>query len=131
MFLNLKHSFVLNVQKASFLSKCNVVIQYTDELAQRQRPPLSSEEADTWYHELLSWWEARPRSLHPDYEPSQENLLCAMMYHTNIIDLFHPFLNLTTAPVGTSKAYTERAQQFTSSSLKEIRRLMQIQDIRH
>jgi len=117
--------------RSLILADCNDVVQYSAETGQRARPMLSSQDADTWYHNLSSWYAARPSSLHPDYVPSQVNLLYAMMYQTSIIDVFQPFLNPATAPSGTPKAYTERAQRITSAALREIRRLILVQDLRH
>lgn len=103
-------------------------------------------DVDECYYRLLSWWDSRPRSIHPDTAPSEENLLCAyvskaaqfhgltdkdsMIYHTNVMDLFQPFVQQ--APfVGRVDTYVEHAQRVTSASMKEIRRLLALQESRH
>jgi hypothetical protein len=52
-----------------------------------------------------------------------------MMYHINIINLFQPILDQSTP--SRDRSYLERAQFLTSTSHREIRRLLLLQEKRH
>jgi len=53
-----------------------------------------------------------------------------MMYHVNIINLFQPFLDCEHS-IQKTRPYQDRARSVTSTSLKEIRRLLVLHDARH
>ncbi|KAH7413792.1 hypothetical protein DE146DRAFT_749992 [Phaeosphaeria sp. MPI-PUGE-AT-0046c] len=86
-------------------------------------------EIDACHTRLMSWWHARPPSLHPESVSSKENILCALMHHVNIINLFQPILDHDTP--SHIHNYHARARAITSSSLLELRRLLTLQERRH
>jgi hypothetical protein len=52
-----------------------------------------------------------------------------MMYHVNIINLFQPILDHSASPH--ERSYLDRAQFLTSTSQRELRRLLTLQELRH
>lgn len=92
--------------------------------------PHISEEIETCYRRLTHWWKSRSKDLDPDLMPTRENLLCAMMYHVNIINIFQALLH-SDATTQQSRPYYEHARSVTLASLKEIHRLLALQQIRH
>ncbi|KAH8731934.1 hypothetical protein GQ44DRAFT_766978 [Phaeosphaeriaceae sp. PMI808] len=106
------------------------IILRTNVDSEQPQLPLDIEEIKACVSRLRSWWQARPPNLHPDKVPSKQNLLCAMMYHVNIINLFQPFFSAntsTTLPTPSS----DHARLETSASLKEIRWLLALHEVRH
>lgn len=85
---------------------------------------------DACHTRLMSWWHLRPTSLHPETVSSKENILCALMHHVNVIDLFQPILDRDT-PSKSHNFYQDRARSITSVSLMEMRRLLTLQERRH
>lgn len=53
------------------------------------------------------------------------------MYHVDIINLFHPLLDTNSPVEQTTSSYRHRARSVKSSSLREIRRLLALQETRH
>ena len=53
------------------------------------------------------------------------------MYHVNIINLFHPLLDSSSSIEYPRSSYRHRARWTKQSSLKEIRRLLALQETRH
>ncbi|KAH3912744.1 hypothetical protein HBH56_118810 [Parastagonospora nodorum] len=82
------------------------------------------------YARLTSWWHTRPASLDPNQEDSKVNILCAMMYHVNIINLFQPVLDHGIS-CHNHDSYLARARSVTSTSLLELRRLLTLHERRH
>ncbi|KAL5113393.1 hypothetical protein ACEQ8H_008737 [Pleosporales sp. CAS-2024a] len=60
---------------------------------------------------------------------SKENLLCAMMYHVNIISLFQPVLDHGISQ--NHDSYLQRARSVTSTSLFELQQLLALHTLRH
>ncbi|KAF2125451.1 hypothetical protein P153DRAFT_348622 [Dothidotthia symphoricarpi CBS 119687] len=87
---------------------------------QRQMKP---EQIERIYQRLKVWFDSRPSSLNPDKVPSRENLTSAMHYHIHVFHLFQPFLE--------GEAYRDRSRSLVSTSLKEIRRLLALHELRH
>ncbi|KAF2851922.1 hypothetical protein T440DRAFT_516896 [Plenodomus tracheiphilus IPT5] len=88
------------------------------------------EEARTCHYRLTQWWKSRSKHLDPDLMPTRENLLCAMMYHVNIINIFQTTLH-GEATTQQSENYYDHARIATLASLKEIHRLLALQQTRH
>ncbi|KAI8933110.1 hypothetical protein NX059_009753 [Plenodomus lindquistii] len=88
------------------------------------------EEIETCYSRLTHWWNSRSKNLDPDLMPTRENLLCAMMYHVNIVNIFQAILN-SDAATRQAGPYYDHARSVTLASLKEIHRLLALQQIRH
>jgi hypothetical protein len=53
-----------------------------------------------------------------------------MIYHVNIINLFHPVIDLGVS-IHHDHPYVNRARSLTSNSLMELRRLLALQELRH
>ncbi|CAO2647272.1 Nn.00g081940.m01.CDS01 [Neocucurbitaria sp. VM-36] len=88
------------------------------------------EEIEACYRRLTLWWDSRSPVIHPDRVPSKENLLCAMMYQVDIINLFRPVLDAERSLEQTD-SYRDHARSVTFASLREIRRLLALQETRH
>ncbi|KAH7396357.1 hypothetical protein BKA66DRAFT_566849 [Pyrenochaeta sp. MPI-SDFR-AT-0127] len=92
--------------------------------------PANPDQIEACYLRLTAWRASQPSEINPDTVPSKENLLCAMMYNVNIINLFQPLLDAG-SPLERIDPYRDRARSSTAASLKELRRLLNIQETRH
>lgn len=122
---------------ALFQSECakNVIlIDFADIMVERgnsaKETPPKVEEIKACYARLADWWNYRSKDLDPDLMPTRENLLCAMMYHVNITNLFQPILHEDTA-TRQSKPFYEHARSATVEALGEIHRLLALHQARH
>lgn len=88
------------------------------------------DEIETCYARLTHWWNGRSKDLDPDLMPTRENLLCAMMYHVNIINLHQAILHDDTA-TRQPKPRHEDARSVKLAALGEIHRLLALQQARH
>ncbi|KAF2826881.1 hypothetical protein CC86DRAFT_406123 [Ophiobolus disseminans] len=104
----------------------NATPSYTEHFDQEKSQP-DPGIVEICYQRLTSWWHSRPSILDPEQVPSQQNLLCAMMYHVNIVNLFQPFLALKIPCI----AYFDRVRSVTSTALFNLRRLLALQESRN
>lgn len=90
------------------------------------------EEMERCHGRLTQWWKGRSKDLDADLMPTRENLLCAMMYHVHIINLFRPALQREGASTAVQpKAYYDHARSVTVAAVQEIHRLLALQQVRH
>ncbi|ORX93515.1 hypothetical protein BCR34DRAFT_594663 [Clohesyomyces aquaticus] len=92
--------------------------------------PPKPEQLEVLYLKLEGWWQTRLARLNAMTYPTAENILAAMQYHVLIVRLMNPFLN----PDSTLErvvSYRTRARAITESSLKDLRRLVMLHELRH
>ncbi|KAF2871303.1 hypothetical protein BDV95DRAFT_668628 [Massariosphaeria phaeospora] len=92
--------------------------------------PPKPEDVEILYLRLKSWWDSRPEVLDPTRFPSPENLLTAMQYYVTVNRLFYPFLNREST-LERVKSYRDRSVAVSSTSIKELRRLLVLHEQRH
>ncbi|KAF2269450.1 hypothetical protein CC78DRAFT_575010 [Lojkania enalia] len=92
--------------------------------------PPNPEQVEVLYLKMKSWWDSRPESLEPTENSSPENLLAAMQYHVCIIRILRPYLN-DAGSRERAKSYADRVDSTVSNSIKELRRLLALHDVRH
>ncbi|KAF1996448.1 hypothetical protein P154DRAFT_320031 [Amniculicola lignicola CBS 123094] len=123
--------------EALFRSECHrnqIMIEYANTLVgpddvNNEIPP-KPEQVEILYLRLNSWWKTRHESLDPIRNPLPEYLLAAMNYHVLIIRLVQPFLNRK-GSLERIKSYRSRAQPIATASMKELRRLLMLHEVRH
>ncbi|KAF1954077.1 hypothetical protein CC80DRAFT_536957 [Byssothecium circinans] len=124
-------------KEALFRSQCArniIILECSNTLIDRHDPnfdiPPKPEQIEILHLKLKTWYTTQAPSLHPENFPSPENLLAAMMHHIALIRLFQPFLNCEST-IDRIQAYRDQASSNTSIAVRELRRLIYLQDLRH
>ncbi|KAL6706189.1 hypothetical protein ACN47E_005924 [Coniothyrium glycines] len=122
--------------EALFRSECMKHMIILDCIATRQddaSPGLALPQrkaVESCYDRLTAWWHRRDSSIQPERAPSKENLLCAMLYHVDLINLYRAVVNSDPTDDWNS-SHIHHARCVTSSSLKAIRKFLALQEQRH
>jgi len=104
------------------------IVQETDDNGMQRQP--RTDQIESCYQRLSTWRSSANPNLNPNTHPTQANILFAMLYNVHILSVFQPFLNRKDYSEE-DNSYRERARMLSSTSLRELRRLITLHETHH